>query len=403
MSQTSTTAAVQAQTKVRIQSIDIVRGVIMIIMALDHTRDFFHNAGINSDPTDMATTTPILFFTRWITHFCAPNFVFLSGVSAFLAGTRRTKGELSSFLIKRGLWLILVEVVLLSLAFSANPLYNVIILQVLWAIGFSMIILGLLCRLPVKTIALIGAVIVFGHNLLDYVKLPTTGIVGDLDNLFLIARGAFIPLGHNRGIFDLYAVVPWTGCMLLGYAFGAIFTGSFDAARRKKILLYTGLAAIAAFIILRFINQYGDPQPWSVQRNGIYTFMSFLNVSKYPPSLMYLLMTIGPALVVLAYTEQIKNKFTSIFIVYGSVPFLYYIMHFYLLRLMSIVVFFVSGYKTSQIITPNSPALFAPPGFGFGLGGVYLMWLFVVIALYFPCRWFSNYKKTHKQWWLSYL
>jgi uncharacterized membrane protein len=316
--------------KQRIQSIDIVRGVIMLIMALDHTRDFFHTAGMRSDPTDMATTTPILFFTRWITHYCAPNFVFLSGISAYLAGTRRTKSELSGFLIKRGLWLILVEVVLLSLAFTANPLYNLIILQVLWAIGFSMIILGLLVRLPLKVIAAIGLLIFFGHDLLDYVTMPKEGTTARIwDNLLFVAEGSIIPLGKTHFIFDLYAVVPWTGVMLVGYSFGSIFTKTFDPERRKKILRYTGIAAVVLFIALRLINKYGDPNPWSVvQRGGVYTFLSFLNVSKYPPSLLYLFMTIGPALIILSLTENVRNKATAIFTTYGNVPCFYYIIKF---------------------------------------------------------------------------
>ena len=390
--------------KQRIQSIDIVRGVIMLIMALDHSRDFFHKAGFGSDPTDMATTTPILFFTRWITHYCAPNFVFLSGISAYLAGTRRTKSELSGFLIKRGAWLILAEVVLLSFAFTANPLYNVIILQVLWAIGFSMIVLGLLVRLPLKVIAIIGIIIFFGHDILDYIKMPKEGTPARiLDNLFFIAEGSVIVLGKNRIIFDLYAVIPWTGVMLVGYAFGSLFVPSFDPARRKKILRYTGIAAVCLFIVLRLVNKYGDPNPWSVQRNGTYTFLSFLNVSKYPPSLIYLFMTIGPALIILSFTENVKNKVTAIFTIYGNVPFFYYILHFYLLRTLDIIIFFASGFTTSQIVSNNSPSLFEPKGFGFDLGGVYLVWLCVIIALYWPCRWFSKYKKTHNQWWLSYL
>jgi uncharacterized membrane protein len=390
--------------KQRIQSIDIVRGVIMLIMALDHTRDFFHIAGMRSDPTDMATTTPILFFTRWITHYCAPNFVFLSGISAYLAGTRRTKSELSGFLIKRGLWLILVEVVLLSLAFSANPLYNVIILQVLWAIGVSMVLLGLLVRLPVKVIALIGLLIFFGHDLLDYVTMPKEGTTARiLDNLFFVAQGSIIQLNKTHFIFDLYAVVPWTGVMLVGYSFGSIFTKTFDPERRKKILRYTGIAAVALLIVLRLINKYGDPNPWSVQRSGMYTLLSFLNVSKYPPSLLYLFITIGPALIILSFTENVQNKVTAVFTTYGNVPFLYYIMHFYLLRFIGILLFFVEGFTSSQIINRDSGSLFQPKGFGVNLLGVYIIWLLVISMLYFPCRWFAKYKKTHNQWWLSYL
>lgn len=391
--------------KRRIQSIDIVRGVIMLIMALDHTRDFFHYLGINSDPTNLTNTTPILFFTRWITHFCAPNFIFLSGISAYLAGMKRSKIELSGFLIKRGLWLILIEVVVLTFAFTLNPFYNVIILQVLWAIGLSMVILGLLVRLPVKVIAIIGAVIFFSHDLLDYAHLPKTGIGYALDSLFFTARGSVIPLGHTHVIFDLYAVIPWTGVMMLGYAFGMLYARGYEENKRRRVLLQTGVATLVLFIVLRLINLYGDPAPWSVQKNAVFTVLSFLNVSKYPPSLLYLLMTIGTALIALALTEKVHSKVAAVFIVYGNVPFFYYVLHFYLLRLINIILFFASGFNTSQIVSRNGGLLsvFDPPGFGFSLGVVYLVWLTVIVALYLPCRWFSNYKRSHFQWWLSYL
>jgi len=391
--------------KQRIESIDILRGVIMLIMALDHTRDFFHTAGPTGDPTNMATTTPILFFTRWITHFCAPNFVFLSGISAYLAGTRRTKGELRSFLIKRGLWLVLVEVVLLTFAFTLNPFYNVFILQVLWVIGLSMIILGLLVRAPLWVIGTIGTLIFFGHDILDYVAVPKSGAAMVLDRLFFTAKGTLLQLNPTHFIVDLYAIIPWTGVMLLGYAFGQLYAKTFDAERRRQVLLYTGLAALAVFMILRVFNLYGDPEPWALQRNNVITFLSFLNVSKYPPSLMYSLLTIGIGLIVLSLTENIKTKVTDIFIVYGNVPFLYYVMHFYLLRTISVIVFFAQGFGTNQIADPahQRPFLFDPPGYGFNLGGVYLVWLLVIFILYFPCRWFGKYKKTHNQWWVSYL
>ena len=391
--------------KQRISSIDILRGVIMLIMALDHTRDFFNNAGAFNDPTNMATTTPILFFTRWITHFCAPNFVFLSGISAYIAGTRRTKSELSTFLINRGLWLVFVELVILTFAFTLNPFFNVVILQVLWVIGLSMVILGLLVKLPLKVIGIIGALIFFSHDLLDNIQLPKTGAEATLMKLFFTARGSILPINQTHVVADLYAIIPWTGVMLLGYVFGSMYQASFDPHRRRKILLTTGLVSLTVFLVLRYFNLYGDPQPWSAQRNGAYTFLSFLNVSKYPPSLMYSLMTIGVGMVVLALTEKVRNKLTAIFIVYGNVPFFYYVLHFYLLRITDIVVFYLQGFGNKDIVDPKhqNPFLFSPPHFGFNLGGVYIVWLCVIIALYFPCRWFSRYKKTHKQWWLSYL
>src|SRR6185437_14101027 len=389
--------------KQRIQSVDILRGVIMLIMALDHTRDYMHHVAPGVDATNVATTTPILFFTRWITHFCAPNFVFLSGISAYLAGVRRTKSELSIFLIKRGIWLVLIEIVVMSFALTFNPFYNVIVLQVIWAIGFSMIILGLLIRAPLTVIGVLGGLIFFGHDVLDFVNLPKTGAGFVLIKMFFTAFGTVLPIGHNHLIFDLYAVIPWTGVMLLGYVFGSLYKSSFDPERRKKILLITGFSLVGLFLVLRFINVYGDPSQWSVQRNGVYTLLSFLDVSKYPPSLLFLCMTIGPALIALALTEHLKNKVTAVFITYGSVPFFYYILHFYLIRVINIILFFASGYSASQIKSGDSLFWFSPKDFGFSLAVVNLIWLFVIAALYFPCRWFSKYKKTHNQWWLSYL
>jgi uncharacterized membrane protein len=387
----------------RIRSIDILRGAIMLIMAIDHCRDFFHFAGPLGDAENLATTSPFLFFTRWITHFCAPNFVFLSGISAYLAGTRRTPKELSAFLIKRGLWLTLVEVVFLTLALTFNPSYNFIILQVLWVIGLSMIILGLLVRAPLAVIGIIGGMIFFGHDILDYTQPPKDAAAGILLNIFFTARATMIPLGSNHFIFALYAVIPWTGVMLIGYVFGSLYTKSFNKERRKRILLITGISLVVFFIVLRLINSYGDPAPWSVQRNSVYTVLSFLRVSKYPPSLLYCCLTIGPALIILALIENVQNKFASVLTVYGNVPFFYYILHFYLIHIIDVILFFASGYHASQISDPKSIFLFRPVSFGFNLWIVYLIWLFVIAALYYPCRWFGMYKKTHTQWWLSYL
>jgi uncharacterized membrane protein len=392
-----------APSKHRIQSIDILRGVIMLIMALDHVRDFFHLGGLTSDPTNMATTTPILFFTRWITHFCAPIFVFLSGVSIYLAGMRRTKSELSGFLIKRGIWLIFVEVILITFALTLNPLFNAFVLQVIWAIGFSMIIMGLLIWVPVRAIGLMGLLLIIGHDILTTLKLPPNSTQDELMKIFFTARGTVFVLDKNHFVFDLYAVLPWTGVMMLGYFFGTLYRSDYKPASRKTFLLYSSAAIFIIFVVLRFINAYGDPQPWIVQKNEIFTLMSFFNVSKYPPSLIFCCLTLSVGLFVLAITENVSGKLAAFFKIYGSVPFFYYVLHFYLIRTLTIIVFFAQGFKTSQIVTPNVPFLFEPQGMGFNLAGVYLIWLAIILLLYFPCKWFSNYRKTHHQWWLSYL
>ncbi len=393
--------------KNRIESIDLVRGVVMLIMAIDHSRD--HLLSGHPDPTNLASTTPLLFFTRWITHFCAPVFVFLSGISAWLAGTRRTREQLGDLLVKRGLWLVAVEILLISPGLSLDPRLHMIVLQVIWAIGGSMVLLGLLILLGVSRLAIgvIGAVIVLGHNIFDY-----TG-AGALGKTFvwqlLVSAGGFVgssivPFGHDHIVIVAYALLPWTGVLLMGYAVGRVYGPGFDAIRRRRLLLRAGVLLLAAFAILRGFNWYGDPAPWSVQKSTMLTVLSFLNVTKYPCSLIYLCMTLGIALGVLAVTEGVKNTFTAAVIYYGNVPFFYYVIHWYLLGLITIVVFFLQGYGTAQIVTPGNPFLFDPPGFGLSLAGVYGVWLLVVVALYRPCKWFSGYKRRNSgKWWLSYV
>ncbi len=353
------------QPKQRIQSIDILRGIVMLIMAIDHVRDFFHITAFTDSPTNLETTTPQLFFTRWITHFCAPAFVFLSGTSAFLAGQKKSKKELSIFLIKRGLWLVLIENVIMTLAFTFNPLYNLFIWQVIWAIGWSMVILGLLVRTSVKLIIALGVVIVFGHDLIDYIQIPQEGTEHILMTIFFTAFGTQIRYAHQHFIFDLYAIIPWTGVMLLGYGFGKFYSQQYNAITRRKIILSFGFGVTIFFVLLRLINSYGDPSHWSTQKNALYTFLSFLNTSKYPPSLCYLSMTIGPALIFLSLIETVQNKFTNVLGMYGRVPFFYYVLHFYLIHVICVIVFYATGYTSKDIIDLNSPFLISSAKFWF--------------------------------------
>jgi uncharacterized membrane protein len=394
----------------RINSIDILRGIVMVIMALDHTRDFFQKvvitggASVATNPTDMATTTPALFFTRWITHFCAPIFIFLAGVSAWLMSQKKTKAELSSFLIKRGFWLVVVEAVIITLGWTFNPLFNVVILQVIWAIGISMIILGLLIYLPFKVLVAIGLIIVFGHNLLDYPNFSKGLQGGLLPDLLYFSRFAVHNIAKDHVILIVYSFLPWTGVMILGYCFGKLFTTAVDPAKRRKILWQTGAGLLVLSVVLRLINHYGDPVPWSGQpRGSVYTFLSFLNINKYPPSLDFLSLTIGTGLILLSWLEGMGNRLTNFFRVYGRVPMFYYILHFYILHTLVVIIFFLKGYSTSQIITPNNPFLFRPPGFGFELAGVYAVWIFVFLVLYPLCKKYDRYKSSHSKWWLSYL
>jgi uncharacterized membrane protein len=388
--------------KSRIQSIDLLRGLVMIIMALDHTRDFFHKGAFNGDPLDPATTTPILYFTRWITHFCAPTFVFLAGTSAWLQGQRKTTKELSSFLITRGLWLILIEVTVMTFGILGDIYFGMFALQTIWAIGISMVILGIVIWLPFNLILLIGLLIVFGHNTIDFAEKGRTDFPVWWQFLH---RPGFIPLWGNHTLGIFYPFLSWSGLMMLGYCCGKIFT-YMEAEKRNKILLWMGIGALLFFIAMRAIAIYGDPLAWGRYETEFLTFLSFMDVQKYPPSLLFMCATIGPALIFMALIKNTSGPISKIISVYGRVPFFYYILHFYLLRLIATIVFLSRGHSFAQGIEglPNFPFNFIIPGEGFNLGIVYLIWIAVVVALYPLCKWYDNYKTNHKEkWWLSYL
>ncbi len=395
--------------KQRIQSIDIVRGLIMIIMTLDHCRDFLHFQGKQYAPTNMETTTVILFFTRWITHFCAPVFVFLSGVSAHLAGLKRSKPELSRFLATRGLWLILTDVFVISFIFTLNPGYHVIVLEVLWATGFGMILLALLVRAPLWVTACIGGIIFFGHNLLDYVHLPDTGPAHTSLTFLLTAVGSIVPVGNQHMIAVLYASLPWAGAMLLGYVFGSFYRPAVNPGNRKQVLLIAGLALTILFIVLRWLNGYGNPVPWSVQRNAAHTLLSFLNVTKQPPSLTFLSMTLGPALILLGLLEGmnngaggIKGRLAAICRVYGGVPYFYFVLHLCVVRVINIMLILV---LRIEMRSNADPLVWQAAGFGIPLWGVYPWYgCWIVIAALLAMQVVrGSYKRANRQWWLSYL
>jgi uncharacterized membrane protein len=265
-----------------------------------------------------------------------------------------------------------------------------------------MLLLALLVRLGASRalIGALGCVLVFGHNLLDYARIPEGGALGVLSTLFLTGRGAIIPLSSGRIIVLLYSALPWAGMLLIGYFLGALYAPDYDAARRKRILLNAGCSVIALFVLLRWLNGYGDPAPWSAQRNAAHTLLSFLNATKQPPSLLYVSMTVGPVLVLLSLVEKVQNGVTAFFTVYGNVPYFYFIMHLLLLRAMNILLIITAGLEFKS---DGNPLVWQAQGFGYPLWMIYLYWLFVVGALYFPCRWYGKYKRTHRQWWLSYL
>jgi uncharacterized membrane protein len=390
------------QNQKRITSIDLLRGLVMIIMALDHTRDFFHFNAQKGNPLDLSTTTPVLYFTRWITHFCAPVFVFLSGTSAFLQSARKSKKELSMFLITRGLWLILAEVTIVNLLLTFDIDFSFIALEVIWAIGISMVILGLMTWLPFEIILAVGLLIVLGHNALDfYEKEQTTPFSATYD--LIHRRGAHSLWGKHQ-LLILYPFLPWTGLMMLGYCLGKVLRNN-DAAYRKRFLIIAGISTIALFIILRYINVYGDPAPWSPQPNGFYTFLSFINSTKYPPSLFFMCMTIGPALLLMAWLDDIQNGLTKIVSIYGRVPFFYFLAHLFVIHIFSAVTYLMRGHSfAAGAGNPTAFVKFIQPSEGVQLRYVYLIWLAVVISLFPVCRWYDNYKTNHKEKrWLSYL
>lgn len=385
----------------RITSIDLLRGLVMIIMALDHTRDFFHVHAMDQNPLNLQTTTPMLFFTRWITHFCAPTFVFLAGTSAYLQGLRKNKKQLSSFLITRGFWLIFAEIVFINLAYFFDLSYAAIGLQVIWAIGISRIILGLFIWLPFTVILLTGLIIVFGHNMLDFYEKENSNFgIG----YSLLHRFGIFPLTENTRLIVLYPFLSWTGLMMLGYCFGRLIQNS-EGIQRKKLLSWLGIGVIVLFIAVRGLTVYGDPSGWLKQDNILYTIFSFVNTQKYPPSLLYMCMTIGPALLFLAFFDKARGKIAEIISVYGRVPFFYYVLHFYLIHIVSTLLFFQRGHSVQEGTHPTGmDPFFVIPGEGYSLTAVYFIWIAIVASLYPLCKWYDRYKANHKEnKWLSYL
>lgn len=388
----------------RIASIDLLRGFIMIIMALDHVRDYFHADAFVYDPLDLSKTSVALFFTRWITHYCAPLFMFLSGTSAFLVGERKSKKELSLFLLKRGVWLIFLELTVIHWGWYFNFVGQGVDLIVIWALGISMIVLAGLIYLPMWAIISIGGIMVAGHNLLDGVHVPGNTLQG-FGWALLHEQQAFTYNGFL--ILVGYPIIPWVGVMALGYGLGQLYKKDYPVEKRKKLLLTLGFSLVALFIIIRFINVYGDGHAWSQQSTPMFTVLSFLNTVKYPPSLLYLLMTIGPALLFLAWSERTPGWLGQRVSIFGRVPLFYYILHLYLLHLLAMFATSFSGHQWSDMVLDN--ALWTGrvdqlKGYGFSLGVTWLVWILVVVLLYPLCKWYDQYKRSHKdQWWLSYL
>jgi len=381
--------------RVRLEAVDVVRGVVMILMAIDHTRDFFGNTGVN--PTDPATTTIPLFFTRWITHFCAPIFFLLTGTGAFLARRRKSTKELSWFLFTRGIWLIFLELVVTrGLGWQFNFNYYVVVLIVLWALGWSMITLSALVYLPPAVVGTIGLAMIAAHNLLDAV--PWRNWFWSILHVpnVLVSTPRF-------SLLEGYPLIPWVGVTAAGYALGQVY--SWPSEKRRSFLLRTGLAGTALFFVLRFINVYGDPVRWSRQRSAAFTVLSFLNTTKYPPSLLFLLMTLGPAILLLWAIDGGTPRWMKPALVFGRVPMFYYLLHIPLIHLLAIVVCYARYGQVHWMFESNDLGSFPitpPPGWGYALPVVYLVWVVVVLALYPVCRWFAGVRQRRSDPWLSY-
>jgi len=388
----------------RIASIDILRGLIMALMALDHTRDFFTD--LTFEPETLSKTDSVLFATRWVTHFCAPMFFFLAGTSAFLYGRKRSKSQLTAFLATRGLWLILLEFTLVGTAWSF--LFPWGFFGVIWALGASMLILAALVLLPMRWLIGVAVAVILCHDLLDPIRPEQVGAWSWLWGI-LHARGD-IELPGGVKLFVLFPLIPLVAVMAAGYACGQLFV--LDRGRRQRLLLASGGILTAAFIVLRFTNIYGNPPPglggvsqgdWHLQSSAAKTIILFLDVEKYPPSLQYLLMTLGPSMLLLAALEHERvARALALLRTYGQAPLFFYVAHIYLIHGLAVLVALATGQPTSWLF---HGAIFAdtPAGYGHGLPFIYFMWLGVLAILYVPCRWLAEIKNRRRDWWLSYL
>ena len=379
----------------RIESVDVLRGIVMVIMALDHTRDFFGTFGINPQNLD-ATTVP-LFFTRFITHICAPTFFLLTGTGAGLASFSKSSSQLSRYLITRGLLLIVLELTLLrGLAYQFNFDYQVTLLLVIWALGWAMIFLGLIVFLPVSVIAAVGFIMIAGHNLLD-------GVQWNHWLWSVLHRPGFLLQGDHT-VFVAYPLIPWLGVTAVGYALAQVFR--WEPERRRRFLMTAGLACIAGFVILRTSNVYGDPVPWTARDSTVFTILSFLNTNKYPPSLLFLLMTLGPALLILRLVDRNVPAWLRPVLIYGKVPFFYFFAHFFLIHALAALTAQVRNGSMHWLFeSPNLGAypFTPPPDWGFSLPIVYAVWIAVVVVLYWPCKKVAELKATGRYPWLSYV
>lgn len=384
----------------RLTSIDFTRGIVIVIMALDHIRDLLHTGGVTVDPLDLNTTTLGLFMTRFVTHFCAPVFVFLAGTSAYLM-TQQQNNLLKTqkFLFSRGIWLIFLEIVVVGFGIWWDLKFRTILFQVIFAIGVGFIVLSALIKFKAQTLGIIGLLIIGLHDALPHLSFPNNKVAEFIWTI-LFQRG-FFNFSPDRGLIIGYAIVPWLGIMLFGFGFGKVF--EMEVSRRRKILLLSGSIAMVLFITLRGFNLYGDAKPWSIQPSGTFSFLSFINVSKYPPSLLYTAITLSVMFFVLFLADEKDNKVTRFFITYGRVPMFFYLLHWYVVHASMFVMILMQGVTWQQM--PFGLMQFGRPevGVGLELPYVYLYWVGLILFMYPLCRWYGNYKAGNKQKkWLAY-
>lgn len=380
----------------RVATVDVLRGLVIVIMALDHIRDYLHATGYSGNPLDPRQSDVLLYSTRWITHLCAPTFVFLSGVSAWLQLARgKSRGAVARQLFTRGLWLVVLELTVVSFAWAWSFPY-LVFLQVIWAIGVSMMVLSGLVFLPVNAVLAIGVVIVAGHNALAGINPVSLGVTGQV--LGFLFGPTIIP----TWLVSAYPIVPWMGVMLLGYALGRLFVEAKDA---RKVAL-VGVGMLALFVLLRATNLYGNPVPWTPQAGVGGSVMTFLDVSKYPPSLQFVCVTLGVVMVLYPLLAKLRGPVMTLLLTYGSVPLIAYVAHIFVVHLVAVLSRVVTGQDASGLSNAIGKFIFAPDtqlGISFPLWYVYIAWVVVLATIYPLCRWWAGVKRRHRDWWLSYL
>jgi uncharacterized membrane protein len=400
----SSIATSSAGVRPRIQFVDILRGLVMIVMALDHVRDYFHTGAQRFDPTDLTQTTAILFLTRWITHFCAPTFMFLAGTGAYLQVRRgKSRSEVARFLFTRGLWLVVLEFTwVLCLGWKMNFAYDAVYLAVIWALGVSMMVLAGLIFLPWRALLLSSLAVIVLHNAFDGITPAQFGSLGWLWKILHVPDA--IRISPHLTIYTFYPLIPWIAVMAVGYCFGRVMDLTPD--ERKRILFRLGGILTAGFVLLRWSNLYGEMHPWSSQSSPVMTLASFLNCTKYPPSLLYLLMTLGPAMLILGLLDRVKLRDSNPVIAFGRVPMFYYLLHLPLIHGLAILLgWFRYGRVDFLLNVPPSlggPTQGFPPDYGYNLAIVYLIWIAIVLALYPVCLWFAGVKQRNRSVVLSY-